>query len=62
MGYHNERDRLEEMVDELFDIIDELTEWEYDFVNNMVELVADGRAFSEAQQASIEEIHSKNCN
>jgi hypothetical protein len=58
----NERDILEGMVDALFDVIDSMTEWEYDFVNSMVELVEDERAFTDAQQQKIEELHKRYCN
>lgn len=46
-----------EKVSRLMDIVDDLTEWENEFINDMAEVEQAGGLFTEGQMDKIEEIH-----
>jgi len=59
--WNKSREELCKMIDELFDIIDDLSEWAYDFVNSMVEWGDSDREFTDAQAQKIEELYKQHC-
>lgn len=51
-----------EMVSELVDHLDDMNDWEYDFVNNLAEYEEQGRLFTTVQKAKIDELYTRYCN
>ena len=48
-------------VHDLFLIVDDMNDWEYDFVNNVTGYEHDGRIFTEKQEEVIDRLHNKYC-
>jgi hypothetical protein len=53
---------LNAMVNKLFDIVDQLTPWQHDFINDMAEQVINHETFSEKQAEKIVMIYEQSEN